>query len=144
MSTYEYCEIEMKTLHDGFWRNTYQWQAHKATLSGSTVIITKTEEFHTGGSDDADRERRRKAYHQLIAQMTNAGWEVVSHDRNDWVSSMKRQVGGGNTDSMTNNSDNAAELLKQLDNLRSSGILTDDEFQTKVTEILKREVLKRG
>jgi len=57
---------------------------------------------------------------------------------------MKREVSGfkkedtGRRSSRTHATTNPADLLEQLANLPAAGILTEQEFQTKKAEILKR------
>lgn len=133
MPTWEYCELKYVKIR-GVIKEIMQWQAHKPTLSGSPLIIFKSEEFARGWSYEKTEEMYEKAYRQLVAQLTIAGWEPVTYRGNGKIESMKRQVDGDTTDSTTNPTD----LIKQLANLRDAGILTEQEFQTKKAEILKR------
>jgi len=100
------------------------------TSSGS-IIIFKEEEVEFKGRDIAKKDET--AYQKLITHLKSEGWEAAGTD-DEKITSMKRRVGSPAIQA----TNNPTELLKQLTNLRDAGVLTEQEFQTKKVEILKR------
>jgi hypothetical protein len=150
MAQSETCEIKLVKLRDGggFFRggcHISRYEAQKMTSSGSTTIF-RTDSFEIGpGANKEQNEKRILEYKKMIANLGNEGWEASSYGRDEFwreyeerrITTMKRRIsapGSGSTD----NTANSADLLKQLAALRDAGILTEQEFQTKKAEILKR------
>ena len=132
MSVWETCEIKNIQLQPGGLTKSpiYQWQAHQITPSGP-VIILKSEAVEFKGRDIEKKDET--AYRKLIAQLKRERWEPAEIN-DEKITSMKRRVSETNSQAPNN----PADLLQQLTNLRDAGILTEQEFQTKKAEILKR------
>jgi hypothetical protein len=154
MTQFETCELEQVELREKkiwgfftyrFYRGTlhvYRWQAKQRTPLGVSIIY-KSDPFERhvffpsprgfpelrAEDDKIDNE----LYQRMLTDLARDGWEPAAWDRH-WVVQMKRQIGPVDTYTGTD----PVELLKQLQNLRDAGILTEQEFQTKKTEILKR------
>lgn len=129
MSKWEICEIEENTLKEGFlFQKTYwQWKAIKRTPSGTKEVIFETKPVEVTQQWDQ---------HQfLISRLASKGWEPTKHDEVGHVLSMKRRIDDPTSSRVTTD---PTDLLQQLANLRAAGILTEQEFQTKKAEILKR------
>lgn len=131
----EVCHIRLEDTREkkrgrGWGKETYhdRYIAEVIRPSGKE-IIAHTTEFLSYYSDDAIDARN-----QMIQQLLNDGWEVMTTNDRGEVQSLKRQLGTAPSDS----SASPANLLKQLALLRDEGILTDEEFQVKKAEILRR------
>jgi hypothetical protein len=64
--------------------------------------------------------------------------EVASKLKNDPTKNKKSETSGNWPHQYENNSDGVIELIKKLADLHSAGILTDDEFSEKKTELLSK------
>jgi hypothetical protein len=133
MSKWETCEIRRVTVREtksGFFGigdrvGAECWEARIVSPSGSQIIYKSTE-FQT-------REEMDVAHSSVTTRLLSEGWEPTATDRGGYVSLMKRQV-----ETTTQVPINNANLLQQLANLRDAGILTEQEFQAKKAEILRR------
>jgi len=123
----------------------YQYQARKVTPSGIEILFKSNEFKSTSGgsyafSDEREAERRaerdakKAAYDQTIAYLSNEGWEPAATTEGGHVTLMKRQIIDPDNQAKTD----SVSLIQQLANLRDAGILTEQEFQAKKAEILKR------
>jgi hypothetical protein len=135
MAQWETCEIQQLAIGEkktGIFSKTsvWRWEAKRTTPSG-VETIAKSREFEAPWKADS---QIREAYQELIADLASEGWEPAAHDETGQVTLMRRQIGGARAHATTN----PADLLEQLANLRAAGILTEQEFQTKKAEILKR------
>jgi len=130
MPAWETCEIVIETVRGGgfFGGSRLRWVARKITTSGVEVIAT-SDEFKMGPSDD---ENAKATHNKLVAHLAYEGWEPAA-DAGGQVTLMKRRIGEQSAQATT-----SADLLQQLANLRSAGILTEQEFRAKKAEILKR------
>ncbi len=160
MTQWETCEIDLVTLQKrkrGMFKSTSpicQWEAKRMTPSGSEVIF-KSDEFEVkvGISDVTDmadtnyfpkgeNEICDVEYDKMIGHLGSKGWQPSRTNRNRWVTLMKRQVDESEKVNKAHigprSTTSPVDLLKQLTNLRDAGILTEQEFQTKKAEILKR------
>jgi hypothetical protein len=75
-----------------------------------------------------------RARDDLVSRLISEGWEPASFNEIGVIMTLKRQI---NTVKSENQS-TPSELLLQLSNLRNKGILTEQEYETKKAEILKR------
>jgi hypothetical protein len=78
------------------------------------------------------------AYQDLLQQLMNDGWEVVATNERGKVTQMKKLMPAAQTTPSASQTPSNIELLQQLASLRDASILTEEEFQTKKAEILKR------
>jgi hypothetical protein len=133
MSSWETCEIKNIQLRAGGLLKSpiYQWQAHQMTASGS-IILFKGQAVEFKGYDIEKKDET--AYQKLIAHLKSEGWQPAETS-DERIISMKRRLAGANSQTATHS---PADLLRQLENLRDAGVLTEQEFQTKKAEILKR------
>ena len=122
MSKWDTCKIEGVD-KSGFLSTKVQCIATKTTPSGSVVIATSRV-----------YNEWPKAYNELTEQLAGEGWETVSMDSLGRPAVMRRPI----SETSSQVSTKASDLLQQLANLRAAGILTEQEFQTKKSEILKR------
>jgi hypothetical protein len=129
MPAWEYCELKFVKIR-GVIKEVKQWQAHKSTVSGSTIVIAKSEEVTLGLSQKKTHEMIEKGYQQLVAQLTSAGWEPAATWGSE-IRSMKKQVDG---DGGATDSTNPTGLLKQLANLRDAGMSVTGVKVQKTTE----------
>ncbi len=159
MAKWENCEIKVVTVREakqGMFKYTYgiyYWEAHMMTPSGPKTLY-KSNEFEPGtGYLDIDsydsefpetactkgmkgNEKCDAEYERMIATLGEDGWQPSRTNRNGWIVLLKRQVGSGEvTNAQTAN---LGSLLEQLANLRNADVLTEQEFQTKKAEILRR------
>lgn len=70
----------------------------------------------------------------MISHLLNEGWESAATNEDGGITLMKRQIIEAEPQAATD----PVNLLKQLANLHDGGILTDQEFQAKKAELLKR------
>jgi hypothetical protein len=149
MSAWEVCQIVCETmsqrevskgLFSATIRGIYRYEAQKATPSGSETIYSSDEfeyEWYLESGTDkwAEEEAKdKKAYNQVIAYLVSEGWEPVAIHPGGRISTMKRRIEADTSEFGSKPSD----LLVQLSNLREAGIVTEEEFQAKKAEILKR------
>ena len=149
MSIWEVCEIIRVTLQEkevsaGFlnwtYRGIYRYEAQKVAPSGPETIFSSDDFVYElvlkEGTEKWVEEEAKdtKAYNQVVAHLTSKGWEPVAIHPGGRIATMKRRIGGAVAVSATSSTD----LLQQLATLRDAGILTEQEFQTKKAEILKR------
>ena len=142
---FEYTREETRGI---FNKKEYHYGRYVAevTRPSGKEIIAQTAEFMTPGSGNSNakaddpmswttlKQIKTDALNQLIQQLLNDGWEVMTTNDKGDVQSLKRQIGA----TSSGNSSSPADLLKQLASLRDAGILTEEEFHVKKTEILKR------
>ena len=150
MSQFENCEIRFTPLQTAgfvFGDNIGRWEVHKTTSSGTTIIYeSKGINVGIGVSirDESSwnilkrnpfRNEFNEEYNRMIAQLANDGWEIVSTNKYGFVKLLKRPVSGA---SIPVKPTNSIDLLQQMTNLRDAGILSEQEYQAKKAEILKR------
>jgi hypothetical protein len=145
MSDWEICDIEKTTLRNeqkGFFRIKpciFRWKARIMTSSGSeTVSESRQFKGWTATSTDEEIEKSQrneaKAHRELIDKLKSKGWETYGTGNDGKTVSMRRRVDSAGD----HQANDAATLLQQLANLRDQGILTEQEYQTKTAEVLKR------
>jgi len=152
----ETCQIRLKYVYKGFLRHAslviankqvFRWVAEVLTGARNDEI-TQTEEFELRLDESvrktdplAEFESRaiitteaRLIRQQLLQQLQADGWEYVTSDPSDRITTLKRMK------AQVASSDNLAfsETLRQLASLRDAGIITPEEFETKKAEILKK------
>lgn len=113
-----------------------RWEAKVHESAGSRVIYQSKEV--SDDMDDLDNwdnyyELYEKEYQKMIAKLSSEVWEPAADDRGR-ITLMKRQL----PDQDVKSNANQTSLIQQLSNLRDAGILTEEEFQLKKAEILKR------
>lgn len=150
MARVEFCELEVATVKKSKsgWINvdlgTYKWQAYQTTPSGEKIIIYQSEPMICYLDEDLTprnktyalyhrNDESEKKYKQMLSALGNEGWEPEEY-YSDVAITFKRKV----DDSAHEETSENTKLLKQLASLRDAGILSDEEFQTKKAEILKR------
>ncbi|MCB8942499.1 MAG: SHOCT domain-containing protein [Ardenticatenaceae bacterium] len=79
-------------------------------------------------------EKRHEEYQKMISHLLNEGWEPAATNEHGGITLMKRPI----TESEHQATNDPVNLLRQLANLHEAGILTDQEFEAKKAEILKR------
>lgn len=118
-------------------REKHWWYVIKLTSSGREQIY-QSETWGSTNDDFTGKKNRRKMgeyYHEMINFLLAQGWEPVQTDA-IWghISMMKREVGAKTPTASLD----PTNLLEQLASLHKAGILTDEEYQAKKTEILNR------
>lgn len=128
-SDIEVCHVRRETKITGipFFSDFNGWYVAQVADSSGTKTIAQTDEF-VDGSKALD-----EAYQKMIQELVNDGWEVMTTDEDGVVTSLKRHIGA-----IPSAGTSPADLLKQLASLKDAGILTEQEFQAKKAEILKR------
>ena len=126
-----------------------KFEAVRMTPSGPEVV-DETPKFHSrlintehpdvdnsgpqmcryGYNREADAE-----YDKLVARLSAQGYRPVRSNHNGWIDLMSRQSG---SIPQSTDSTEPTELLRQLNNLLRAGILTQQEFDAKKSEILRR------
>lgn len=135
MAKWETCTIEIKRWTTGIWplqSDVGQYIAHKLTPTGPTEIARSDDSFYM--YPNPDWERRKKALSQVLARLSADGWEIAGTNEHGEITTLKREVSNQNESFSTSPTD----LLQQLANLHRAGILTQEEFDKKKAEILKR------
>jgi hypothetical protein len=94
----------------------------------SAIAITNVKKFTELQQIEIDVRNR------LVQHLFNDGWEMMTTNEYGEITSLKRQIGTAQTVNATS----PADLLKQLASLRDGGVLTEEEFQSKKAELLKR------
>jgi hypothetical protein len=132
---YQYCNIEFLSRHEKSFLglNDKTYQKLVAKVAGKTIF--ETEEYDV--YKDGGLESLNKHYKELRDKLLDDGWEIVAAD-NGYVRQMKKLVQAVQTTPSAAQTPSNVELLQQLASLRDAGILTEEEFQTKKAEILKR------
>ncbi len=127
MSQWETLKIEEKAwkekagLFSKKW--VYQYKAITETPTGpKSIAKSKITKYWGHGREE------------LVKQLAMDGWEPVTMDTHGIVTVMRRPI----QESTSHTTTNSVDLLQQLANLRAADILTEQEFQTKKAEILKR------
>jgi hypothetical protein len=151
MAKWETCEIVLCRVREykvkgGFFSTTVipgidQWEARKIGVSGSQTIY-ESEEWQCGPpygdwsreEVEAEYENSEREYQKMISHLLNEGWESAATNEDGGITLMKRQIIEAEPQAATD----PVNLLKQLANLHDGGILTDQEFQAKKAELLKR------
>ena len=144
-NTFEVCTVRLKSRHDhaGFFNAPsvhYDRYVAEVSSPSGTQIIAQTDEFKTldtSGANVAEGMQQastllREAHHRLLEELFKAGWEVLTTDDFGQAASLKREVGASNVASAP------SDLLVQLASLRDQGILTEQEYQAKKAELLRR------
>ena len=122
---------------DQYWKRTH-------SVTGALVQML--------GNVDKERyrseEQKKAANLRLVAQLASIGWEPTTFDDKGLVTSLKRVKSEPETKNAERNQSahsqkpiskpSPDELLRQLATLRDAGILSQDEFDAKKSEILKR------
>ena len=135
MSNWETCEIERVIVREykeqffGFSSTPalYKYVAKSKTTSGPRIV-----------AESSISEAWGPIHDELIAHLASEGWEAVSFDSVGRAVIMRRRIENIPTRDTTHATTNPTDLIQQLANLRAAGILTEQEFQTKKAEILKR------
>lgn len=127
MAQWETVKLERKSWEEkkGLFskQQVFQYEAIKETPTGSKIIASSRVSEYWG-----------KAHEELANKLALDGWEPVTTDTYGRATVMRRSV----QESTSHTTINSVDLLQQLANLRAAGILTEQEFQTKKAEILKR------
>jgi hypothetical protein len=130
---YEVCQIRaIETKKGGLFSSSHNIFVAEMLAPSENKVIAKTKEFQNKGPTP------NKVCHQLIQRLTADGWELVGEvplgrDILAWEEplSLRRPITSSQPPSAT-------ELLQQLASLKDAGILTQEEFEAKKAEILKR------
>ncbi len=141
--TSETCRIRGEALRESwniFASAVYRFVAETPNASGWTTVA-HSPEYQIPGlrkliwtNEFALDEQIKEARGQLVQQLLKDGWEIVSVDTDGEVQWLKRQK----NQQAAQVSGTPADLLAQLASLRDAGVLTEEEFQNKKAEILKR------
>jgi hypothetical protein len=146
-SNYQICKIERidRKIHGGlFGQDIKEWfLKYAAIVAGKNVVETKEYQFYpTPKGFDPNKSFGvhidEIAYQELLQQLMNDRWEVVATDKKGRVTQMKKPMQAEQTAPSAAQTPSNIELLQQLASLKDAGILTEEEFQTKKAEILKR------
>ena len=162
MEKWETCEIHYVCIKSGGFFSgipTCRWEARRITTSGVEVIHKspdfsarfagiefRDQRYPQGGIAAAkglpDNEQCDTEYEKMIAKLGLENWQPIKFNANGWIKLMSRPVIDANTKPKERPESHIAEspinLLEQLAKLRDAGILTEQEFQAKKVEILKR------
>ncbi len=116
-----------------------KWVAEIVHPSGKKIVAQSPEFMWRDSGDYSEKQYETEMYsndarHLFVQQLLNDGWEVMTTNDRGEVQPLKRQIGSAPSDS----SASPADLLKQLASLRDAGILTEEKFQVKKAEILRR------
>jgi len=140
-TSWETCEIVRidREARSGLFGKTWclHWEARKTTPSGLVTFAQSNEVEATNVLDKRYQEyidKESNVYQQLITKLANEGWEPAATDQLGRITLMKRH----SAQSEAQTAAGSIGLIQQLANLRDAGVLTEQEFQTKKAEILKR------
>ena len=93
---------------------------------------------------DVDMEFEKNYIHHLVYQLLPesikpvSASDVASKLKNDPTKNKKSGTSGNWPHQYENNTDDVIELIKKLGDLHSAGILTDEEFSSKKSELLSK------
>jgi hypothetical protein len=137
---YETCEVRLDQRKEGGGLFGKTFNYFKA-IAGSR-LVAKSEEFPEISLWQVE-DKAQPFLNKLIQQLVADSWELVKQQRDaEEIIFEKRTMIFRKSNVKNSNTEKAAltpaELLRQLASLRDAGILTQEEFETKKAEILKR------
>jgi len=136
---YEVCQIRRLGQVVG-WSGVKVWfVAEKVTPDGNEVIgqskVYQPESSFFGGTDYRKKADAEAELHQaLLAQLLADGWEPTGTDDEGKIMALRKPLASAAQDKDTEPSG----LLKKLASLRDAGILSQQEYDEKKAEILRR------
>ncbi|MER2998451.1 SHOCT domain-containing protein [Pontibacter populi] len=132
---YEYCVVELDSntvKGSGFFskeKKTYRHTAYK--LSPQELVPIETSPLYDNLVDSL--------YHDLKDRLMNNNWEVMNGQTDIFIRKIDNQESADSeTQSNFTQQKDPIVLLKQLAELRDSGVLTEEEFEKKKSEILDK------
>ncbi len=150
MPTFEYCQIELcEERRGGFFKKIhYSWEAQKITPQGKEILF-RSEEFPRLYSGDPQKEKEderkeRAAREAVVSFLLARGWTPDQLDEHGVVAILRRPLEAEPTSASASAAAPAPaaaqsiiQRLETLKEVHASGLISDEEYAAKRSEILR-------